>query len=840
VDCISRNQILLLLIIFSFTFLTNPVSSEIWLYTVDSTPAIEYNGIPFGWLSSPVVLQPDSSSITRTLPNYSTKKIHVIQTASFATEIPQGSAAGSIKIFYQDGTFDIINLIMGVNTAEWAYDRPENQESLAHNKIPPAFSWLTSIDSNYTYYGHSFYTSIVTQPKYVDHIQLVKDIGTIGLWITAITMEVDRSTGSISLDQSEYTDYTQTATVTVIDQDMNLDPTNWDHVSVTVKSYDAWTSSEIGNLELTLEEDGLNSGIFTREFAFDPTGSDPSELNVTTIHPGAIHVMYTDAIDAEGHINEIRSATSTYKFYYDVAATLDGELIDQEVGRHYSDSASVKIKVHVMEGSQPAKWVDLYINNLPQPFGQTDENGDCHIVYPLGSVNINEIKIKAQKDGKTGESKSFEIRQEELKGFSIFLYGKDIAFFDSFILLKHYFGWLTDPDCLSLTQTTLEGALDIIQKGETYFINPSLANIAELTAYWYITIDYHPLIGDIISVKCTRITVLPEIPDGLAGPEVTHRLELSVDRGGMGTIHDKVYWYDEWMPEIPKSPDSLILMLQSPAVVYVTAPDGSHIGYDPESGQFVMDSPAFISNPGEEPFTLFIPHPLDGQYLIDVIGTGAGTYDLNMSLLDENDKIIQEVNYSDTTSSGEQDRYIFNTRYIDLPIWEGWNFISNPTYLDPDYNTLEELLKNVDKEDTPVWLYDAEEKNWIQASADTVPDPMTGIWVYSSNLSSIILHPATEPATPAVKHLYPGWNAIGLGSWYEMETNTALSSLSKGFVLNPFEPQEKSWSIILEFDNGLQIYFPPQVNGISTGSMQPGRGYWIYMNEPADLVAMTG
>ena len=59
-----------------------------------------------------------------------TQKIHFIDIAAVAVTSPNGQNVGKSWYITEDGTSDSVDLIMGVNIAEWAYNRPEVQSSL--------------------------------------------------------------------------------------------------------------------------------------------------------------------------------------------------------------------------------------------------------------------------------------------------------------------------------------------------------------------------------------------------------------------------------------------------------------------------------------------------------------------------------------------------------------------------------------------------------------------------------------------------------------------------------------------------------------------------------------
>ena len=53
---------------------------------------------------------------------------------------------------------------MGVNIAEWAYDKPDVQ-SLKHNKVEAAFSWPGDGTPSSPFQGHMFYAKVSTDPN---------------------------------------------------------------------------------------------------------------------------------------------------------------------------------------------------------------------------------------------------------------------------------------------------------------------------------------------------------------------------------------------------------------------------------------------------------------------------------------------------------------------------------------------------------------------------------------------------------------------------------------------------------------------------------------------------
>ncbi|MFX0197478.1 MAG: hypothetical protein ACFFCW_15250 [Candidatus Hodarchaeota archaeon] len=142
-------------------------------------PTYSYNDIPFEiegvWLYAKHAEGEFVPVETIDLSGYTANKIHIMELGTHATNIPNGVVLGKISVFYEDGTSESLDLITGVNTAEWAYDRPENQCCLAHAKLPPAFSYWTNHDSDFYYFAHNFYVSIDTKNKPLDYLELFLD-----------------------------------------------------------------------------------------------------------------------------------------------------------------------------------------------------------------------------------------------------------------------------------------------------------------------------------------------------------------------------------------------------------------------------------------------------------------------------------------------------------------------------------------------------------------------------------------------------------------------------------------------------------------------------------------
>lgn len=161
-----------------------------------------YNGVPFElwgvWLDTfhirPLVVDEDGAPILDEdgslqfevefnpmawldlSPYGMAKTLHIIQYCAWADNVPDGVPAGHITVYYQDGSTSNLSLIVGENTAEWAYDHPGGQAAgcLQHSRVEPAYSSPPD-DPVYEYDGHLYYVWIPLRPVPLDRIELAID-----------------------------------------------------------------------------------------------------------------------------------------------------------------------------------------------------------------------------------------------------------------------------------------------------------------------------------------------------------------------------------------------------------------------------------------------------------------------------------------------------------------------------------------------------------------------------------------------------------------------------------------------------------------------------------------
>lgn len=128
-----------------------------------------------------------------------------------------------------------------------------------------------------------------------------------------------------------------------------------------------------------------------------------------------------------------------------------------------------------------------------------------------------------------------------------------------------------------------------------------------------------------------------------------------------GGSYQAVYYYDS-----SANRSSIEVSAHSPIHLLVIDPFGRKAGYDPISGQSWQEIPGsgYLSETIQEPDggslpmakLLFIPQPVDGDYLIQAIGYGNGPYTIQVSSTDVAGSTIT-TNYSGIAQNGDTEEW---------------------------------------------------------------------------------------------------------------------------------------------------------------------------------------
>jgi hypothetical protein len=170
-----------------------------------------------------------------------------------------------------------------------------------------------------------------------------------------------------------------------------------------------------------------------------------------------------------------------------------------------------------------------------------------------------------------------------------------------------------------------------------------------------------------------------------------------------------------------------------------------------------------------------------------------------------------------------------------LELGKGWNIVSTPIALHPDYDTWGEFIALGDglavDETTPAYYFDSLNQVWHVVLADYRLKSVDAIYVKMAEADKAPIVPSPYPSVPA-KRLYPGWNLVGLAALEDMQVNRALTSIylvlgdRTGYsqVVSP-PLHQLGWIYVRDDDN----------RGLPIPLMQVGKGYWVFMINPGTL-----
>jgi hypothetical protein len=172
--------------------------------------------------------------------------------------------------------------------------------------------------------------------------------------------------------------------------------------------------------------------------------------------------------------------------------------------------------------------------------------------------------------------------------------------------------------------------------------------------------------------------------------------------------------------------------------------------------------------------------------------------------------------------------------YVPLSLSPGWNFISFPRKLAAGQDTTSKVFEAVATAGHSIFKYNPA-WGWVSLAANTVINPLEGIWIYSA--AAIELQPVfdTNPrSVPPTCQLVAGWNAIGYTDFSDSSANSALTSV------------ESNWSTLIGFNAATQSYDISIINNApdtdahaETRPLSPWKGYWIFVTADSLLAAIS-
>jgi len=192
-----------------------------------------------------------------------------------------------------------------------------------------------------------------------DAVEVAFDAGGSRSWGAAA---VRWNVGVVKLDRPAYR-VGQTAVVTVVDPDMNLDPEAEDSFKIR-----AWSDSDKKGIRMTVRETGTATGIFRGSVLLDSSGSSESDARLRVAVGDTVHAEYEDAtVPGSGGARDARRIRSSSLITDDGTVTpplgrarLEMDIRNAKTGTEViksGDAVAVTVRATALE--RPASFVAL-------------------------------------------------------------------------------------------------------------------------------------------------------------------------------------------------------------------------------------------------------------------------------------------------------------------------------------------------------------------------------------------------------------------------------------------------------------------------------------------------
>lgn len=170
---------------------------------------------------------------------------------------------------------------------------------------------------------------------------------------------------------------------------------------------------------------------------------------------------------------------------------------------------------------------------------------------------------------------------------------------------------------------------------------------------------------------------------------------------------------------------------------------------------------------------------------------------------------------------------------LEIILYPGWNLFSTPRNLTPEMDTAGELFGGIDTAGHSLYTYDASSRTWRQVMSSDPVKPLDAVWIYSGSSCTVQLMFTDSTGVHPTKQIAPGWNLIGFTDTLPVTAHDTLVSVSP------------IWTTVIGFDAAARHYETSIIRGGSgthsdSNPLYPGRGYWLYMNGPGILQALSG
>lgn len=162
-----------------------------------------------------------------------------------------------------------------------------------------------------------------------------------------------------------------------------------------------------------------------------------------------------------------------------------------------------------------------------------------------------------------------------------------------------------------------------------------------------------------------------------------------------------------------------------------------------------------------------------------------------------------------------------------LPLLTGWNCVTVPAPLAPDFQKAGLLFWGVDTGGHSLYTYRADTGAWTIMTFDSAIVPLDGIWVYSVTSTRIPFQYSSAPPPVISKSLSKGWNLMGFAITEPRSARDTMISV------------RDSWNYIIGYDAAVQQSETTIVRGSTDPAfsdsrlLSPLKGYWVAMSKAA-------
>ena len=168
--------------------------------------------------------------------------------------------------------------------------------------------------------------------------------------------------------------------------------------------------------------------------------------------------------------------------------------------------------------------------------------------------------------------------------------------------------------------------------------------------------------------------------------------------------------------------------------------------------------------------------------------------------------------------------------YTTLHLYEGWNYVSIPIWLEDGYDTAYSVFENADVSSGLRW--DATQQTWVSLLGPYQLTPLEGFIIRAGSDQDVPLHFKDEQyQTVPTKTLYEGWNMVGCWGFTGWSAHDTFISV------------DDAWTEATGYDNELHQSETTIINGGSgiysdERIVYPKKAYWLWMDNSATLVPL--